>query len=101
MLGNCSFFSYCGTARYCCVIFPLLCFIHFHLFHLICYKLWKIGFLYSGKLDCALFGDYVYELNKKMGKAGEGLPVLVIQFANDKIFRGNTILNFDFLLYTV
>ncbi|KAK2410313.1 replication protein A 70 kDa DNA-binding subunit B [Trifolium repens] len=41
----------------------------------------------SGKLDCALFGDYVYELNKKMGKAGEGLPVLVIQFAKDKIFR--------------
>ncbi|KAK2411272.1 replication protein A 70 kDa DNA-binding subunit B [Trifolium repens] len=41
----------------------------------------------SGKLDCALFGDYVYELNKKMGKAGEGLPVLVIQFAKVKIFR--------------
>ncbi|KAK2383283.1 replication factor A protein [Trifolium repens] len=26
----------------------------------------------SGKCDCALFGDYVGELNKKMGKAGEG-----------------------------
>jgi hypothetical protein len=28
--------------------------------------------LHSGKCDCALFGDYVGELNKKMGKAGEG-----------------------------
>ncbi|WJX45167.1 hypothetical protein P8452_32067 [Trifolium repens] len=41
----------------------------------------------SGKCDCALFGDYVGELNKKMGKAGEGLPVVVIQFAKVKIFR--------------
>jgi hypothetical protein len=47
--------------------------------------------LHSGKCDCALFGDYVGELNKKMGKAGEGLPVVVIQFAKVKIFRGNII----------
>ncbi|KAK2397209.1 replication protein A 70 kDa DNA-binding subunit C [Trifolium repens] len=44
----------------------------------------------SGKCDCALFGDYVGELNKKMGKAGEGLPVVVIQFAKVKIFRDQT-----------
>jgi hypothetical protein len=54
--------------------------------------------LYSGKCDCALFGDYVAELNKKMGKAVGGLPVVVIQFAKVKIFRGNSILIFDFLL---
>jgi hypothetical protein len=42
----------------------------------------------SGKCECALFGDYVEELNKKMGKADEGLPVVVIQFAKIKIFRG-------------
>ncbi|KAK2397627.1 replication protein A 70 kDa DNA-binding subunit C [Trifolium repens] len=41
----------------------------------------------SGKCDCALFGDYVGELKKKMGKAGEGLPVVLIQFAKVKIFR--------------
>ncbi|KAK2364732.1 replication factor A protein [Trifolium repens] len=41
----------------------------------------------SGKCDCALFGDYVGELNKKMGKAGQGLPVVVIQFVKVKIFR--------------
>jgi F420-0:gamma-glutamyl ligase len=47
---------------------------------------------HSGKCDCALFGDYVGELSKKMGKAGEGLPVVVIQFAKVKIFRGSDIL---------
>jgi hypothetical protein len=43
----------------------------------------------SGKCECALFGDYIKELNKKMGKAGEGLRVVMIQFAKVKIFRGN------------
>jgi hypothetical protein len=47
--------------------------------------------VHSGKCNCALFGDYVGELSKKMGKAGEGLPVVVIQFAKVKIFRGNAI----------
>jgi hypothetical protein len=47
--------------------------------------------LYNGKCDCALFGDYVGELNKKMGKVEGGLPVVVIQFAKVKIFRGNVI----------
>jgi hypothetical protein len=46
-------------------------------------------FLNSGKCECALFGDYVDELNKKIGKSGEGLPVMVVQFAKIKIFRGN------------
>jgi hypothetical protein len=45
--------------------------------------------LNSGKCECALFGDYVDELNKKIGKSGEGLPVMVVQFAKIKIFRGN------------
>jgi hypothetical protein len=45
------------------------------------------GLLNSGKCECALFGDYVDELNKKMGKSGEGLPVTVVQFAKMKIFR--------------
>ncbi|KAK2409929.1 replication protein A 70 kDa DNA-binding subunit B [Trifolium repens] len=40
-----------------------------------------------GKCACALFGDYVGELSKKMGKAEGGLPVLVVQFAKVKIFR--------------
>ncbi|XP_045797524.1 replication protein A 70 kDa DNA-binding subunit-like [Trifolium pratense] len=41
----------------------------------------------SGKCECALFGDYVDELNKKLGKTSGGLPVVVIQFAKVKIFR--------------
>ncbi|KAK2377056.1 replication factor A protein [Trifolium repens] len=28
----------------------------------------------SGKCECALFGDYVDDLNKKMGKSSKGLP---------------------------
>jgi hypothetical protein len=35
-----------------------------------------------------LFGDYVDDLAKKMGKSSSGLPVLIIQFAKVKIFRG-------------
>ncbi|GAU50770.1 hypothetical protein TSUD_410670 [Trifolium subterraneum] len=42
----------------------------------------------SGK--CALFGDYVDELNNKMSKEKEGLPDVVIQFAKVKIFRDKT-----------
>ncbi|GAU24575.1 hypothetical protein TSUD_149160 [Trifolium subterraneum] len=45
----------------------------------------------SGKCECALFGHYVDELNKKMGKENEGLPV-VIQFAKVKIFRDKTLI---------
>ncbi|MCI53712.1 replication factor A protein, partial [Trifolium medium] len=31
----------------------------------------------SGKCECALFGDYVDGLNKKMGKSSYGLPIVV------------------------
>ncbi|WJX44051.1 hypothetical protein P8452_31078 [Trifolium repens] len=42
---------------------------------------------HSGKCECTLFGDYVDELNKKIGKSVVGLPIVVIQFAKVKIFR--------------
>ncbi|KAK2415843.1 replication protein A 70 kDa DNA-binding subunit C [Trifolium repens] len=42
---------------------------------------------HSGKCECALFGDYVDDLSKKMGKSSSGLPVVVIQFAKVKLFR--------------
>jgi hypothetical protein len=42
----------------------------------------------SGKCECALFGVYVDELNKKMGKSSSGLSIVVVQFAKVKIFRG-------------
>jgi len=35
-----------------------------------------------------LFGSYVESLRKMMGKSVEGLPVVVVQFAKIKIFRG-------------
>jgi hypothetical protein len=49
---------------------------------------WWIVLFSSGKVDCALFGDYVDELKSLMDRSGEGMPVLVIQFAKIKIFRG-------------
>jgi hypothetical protein len=42
----------------------------------------------SGKCEMALFGDYVDHLKQLMAKVDEGLPVLVVQFAKVKIFRG-------------
>ncbi|MCH82940.1 replication factor A protein, partial [Trifolium medium] len=42
---------------------------------------------HSGKFECALFGDYVDELNKKIGKSSSGLPIVVVQFAKVKFFR--------------
>jgi hypothetical protein len=36
-----------------------------------------------------LFGDYADELSKKIGKSIAGLPIVVIQFAKVKIFRGD------------
>jgi hypothetical protein len=51
----------------------------------------------SGKVECAFFGDYVDELNKKMGKSIGGLPVVAVQYAKVKIFRGNVLfVEFDF-----
>jgi len=46
------------------------------------------GVCLSGKVECALFGSYVDSLQKMMGKVVEGLPVVVVQFAKIKIFRG-------------
>jgi hypothetical protein len=46
-------------------------------------------FVFSGKCECALFGGYVDELKKRMGKSCSGLPVVVVQFAKIKIFRGD------------
>ncbi|PNX84691.1 boron transporter 4-like protein, partial [Trifolium pratense] len=45
----------------------------------------------SGKCECALCGDYVDDLSKKVGKTASGIPVVVIQFAKVKIFRGAVI----------
>jgi hypothetical protein len=40
-----------------------------------------------------LFGNYAEDLTKKVGKLSGGLPIVVVQFAKVKIFRGN--INFD------
>lgn len=45
----------------------------------------------GGKVECALFGDFVDELNKNMGKCISGLPIIVVQFVKVKIFRGNVL----------
>ncbi|PNX96435.1 replication factor-A carboxy-terminal domain protein [Trifolium pratense] len=42
---------------------------------------------HTGKCECALFGDYVDDLNKKMGKLTSGLPIVAVQFAKVKMFR--------------
>jgi hypothetical protein len=42
----------------------------------------------SGHCECALFGSYVDELQGLLANAGGSLPVLVIQFAKIKSFRG-------------
>jgi hypothetical protein len=55
----------------------------------------------SGKVECALFGDYVDELKKKMGKSACGLPIVVVQFAKIKIFRGGCRLNLFFFVFYV
>jgi hypothetical protein len=58
----------------------------------------------SGKCECALFSDYVDELRKKMGKSATGLPIVVVQFAKVKIFRGNVhnvvLLIIELLIYS-
>lgn len=42
----------------------------------------------SGKFECVLFGEYVDQLQSLIGKPVEGFPVVVIEFAKIKIFRG-------------
>jgi hypothetical protein len=46
------------------------------------------GLIFSGKFDCALFGEYVDIMKKLMESAGAGMPVIVVQFAKIKVFRG-------------
>jgi hypothetical protein len=45
--------------------------------------------LNSGKCECALFGDYVDEVKRKLEKSVVGLPIVVVQYAKIKFFRGN------------
>jgi hypothetical protein len=45
--------------------------------------------LISGKIECALFGDYVSILQGMLANVGDGLPVVVVQFAKIKIFAGS------------
>ncbi|WJX45738.1 hypothetical protein P8452_32599 [Trifolium repens] len=40
-----------------------------------------------GKCECALFGDYVDEVQRKMEKSCAGLPIVVVQYAKIKVFR--------------
>jgi hypothetical protein len=42
----------------------------------------------SGNCECALFGSYVDELQRLLANADGSLPVLLIQFAKIKSFRG-------------
>jgi hypothetical protein len=48
-------------------------------------------FTVSGKCEVALFGDYVHDLKKKMLKSSGCLPIVVVQFAKIKTFRGNIV----------
>lgn len=48
----------------------------------------SIFYVFSGKIECALFGEYVALWNGFVSKGFEGLPVVVVQFAKVKIFRG-------------
>jgi hypothetical protein len=53
----------------------------------------------SGKCECALFGEYVDDLNKKFGKGHDNQPVVIIQFAKVKIFRGFFFLIVNLLIH--
>jgi hypothetical protein len=55
-------------------------------------------FVCSGKCECALFGGYVDELKKRMGKSSTGLPIVVVQFAKIKIFRGDLLVVVSFYI---
>lgn len=44
--------------------------------------------MFSGKCECALFGKCVDALNKFMGKSVDGKPMVLVQFAKVKIFKG-------------
>ncbi|GAU40429.1 hypothetical protein TSUD_397480 [Trifolium subterraneum] len=42
---------------------------------------------HSGKVECALFGDYVDLFQDSIGKAVVGMKIVVVQFAKLKMFR--------------
>jgi hypothetical protein len=44
--------------------------------------------IFSGRFECALFGEYANQLQKMLGKSTGGMPVIGVQFAKVKIFRG-------------
>jgi len=50
----------------------------------------------SGKVECALFGEYAESLKRSMESAGAGMPVVVMQFLKQKIFRGEWLCFFLF-----
>jgi hypothetical protein len=58
-------------------------------------------FFDSGKCEIALFADYVDDLTKKMGKSSGGLPIVVVQFAKVKIFRGNVVCCLELVRYVI
>jgi hypothetical protein len=60
-----------------------ICFFLFFVF------LFLVCSLNSGKCECALFGGYVGGVKKKLEKSVAGLPIVVVQYAKIKIFRGN------------
>lgn len=65
-----------------------LCFIMF-LFAAVLSSFFLLSFsIFSGSCECALFGKYVDALNKLMRKAVDGMPVVLVQFAKVKIFKG-------------
>ncbi|XP_045824285.1 uncharacterized protein LOC123916785 isoform X2 [Trifolium pratense] len=44
---------------------------------------------YSGKCDCILSGDDVGDLDKMLSCGDNGLPLMIVQFAKIRNFRGN------------
>jgi hypothetical protein len=66
-------------------------------FHLFC----------SGKCECALFGGYVDQFRQMFAKIVDVMPVVVLQFAKVKVFRGMSFANciffyiIQFLLFVV
>ncbi|CAJ2637774.1 unnamed protein product [Trifolium pratense] len=59
-----------------------------HLLNLFRFKL-NEGDVYSGKCECILSGDDVGDLEKMLGCGDNGLPLMIVQFAKIRNFRGN------------
>lgn len=53
------------------------------------FSICNIDFLYcSYKVECALFGNYVDDLNCFLASGDNQYPVIIIQFAKVKTFQG-------------